>query len=84
MTELSFPPAFKSPDSNDYLLMTDSEGYLVQADDPDFGAGRINLYTMAGGLTMSWLGLHQTTILKPVTWLSSTRPMMPHLTSVSG
>ncbi len=56
MTELSFPPAFKSPDSNDYLLMTDSEGYLVQADDPDFGAGRNNLYTMAGGLTMSWLG----------------------------
>ena len=56
MTELSFPPAFKSPDSNDYLLMTDSEGYLVQADDPDFKAGRNNLYTMAGGLTMSWLG----------------------------
>lgn len=55
--EFTFPSAFRTPDKNHYLLYTDGEGYLLSADDPTYPVGRHNTYTMAGGLSMPWMGI---------------------------
>jgi len=57
MTDLTFPPAFKTPDKNHYFLFTDGEGIMLPADDKDYPLMLNQIYTMAGGLSMPWLGI---------------------------
>ncbi len=57
MDDLMFPPAFKTPDVNHYVLMTDGEGMLLSVDNQDYPLGINNIYSMAGGLCMPWLGI---------------------------
>ncbi len=57
MDDLMFPPAFKTPDVNHYVLMTDGEGMLLPVDNRDYPLGINNIYSMAGGLCMPWLGI---------------------------
>jgi len=54
--KLSYPPAFNTPDENHYLLFTDGEGFLLKADDKDYGIGRQIMHSMRG-LSMPWMGI---------------------------
>ncbi len=54
--KLSFPPAFQTPDENHYLLFTDGEGFLLKADDTEYGIGRQIMHSMRG-LSMPWMGI---------------------------
>ncbi len=57
--KLSYPPAFETPDKNYYLLFTDSEGFLLRADDTEYGIGRQIMHSMRG-LSMPWMGVTDT------------------------
>ncbi len=57
--KLAFPPAFKTPDKNHYLVFTDGEGFLLRADDTEYGIGRQRMYSMSG-LSMPWIGITDT------------------------
>jgi hypothetical protein len=54
--KLSYPPAFRTPDENHYLLFTDGEGFLLKADDKEYGIGRQIMHSMRG-LSMPWMGI---------------------------
>jgi hypothetical protein len=54
--KLAYPPAFKTPDKNHYLLFTDGEGFLLRADDTEYGIGRQIMHSMRG-LSMPWMGV---------------------------
>lgn len=54
---LHFPPAFKTPDPQHYMVMTDSEGLLLPADDQEYPLSRQPIYNCAGGPGMAWLGV---------------------------
>ena len=53
----SFPPAFKTPDKNHYLLETDGEGMLLPVDDTQYPLGNGRTYSCGGGLAMAWMGV---------------------------
>lgn len=55
--ELSFPSAFKTPDTNHYLVCTDGEGLLLPADDKQYPVGNGITYSCGGGLSMAWMGM---------------------------
>jgi len=57
--KLSYPPAFQTPDVNHYLLFTDGEGFLLKADNGDYGIGRQIMHSMRG-LSMPWMGVMDT------------------------
>lgn len=54
--KLTYPPPFKTPDKNHYLLFTDGEGFLLRADDTEYGIGRQIMHSMRG-LSMPWMGV---------------------------
>jgi hypothetical protein len=54
--KLVYPPAFLTPDENHYLLFTDGEGFLLKADDKEYGIGRQIMHSMRG-LSMPWMGI---------------------------
>jgi hypothetical protein len=54
--KLSYPPAFLTPDEKHYLLFTDGEGFLLKADDKEYGIGRQMMHSMRG-LSMPWMGI---------------------------
>lgn len=56
LEKLAYPPAFQTPDENHYLLFTDGEGFLLKADDKEYGIGRQVMYSMRG-LSMPWMGI---------------------------
>lgn len=53
----AFPSAFKAPDKNHYLLLTDSEGLLLSVDDTEYPVGASQPYFCGGGLAMAWMGV---------------------------
>jgi len=55
--ELTIPSAFKTPDNTHYLLYTDGEGFLLQADDKEYPLGNGITYSCGGGLSMAWMGV---------------------------
>jgi len=55
--ELAFPSAFKTPDIHHYLVCTDGEGLLLQADDTQYPMGNGITYNCGGGLSMAWMGV---------------------------
>ncbi len=57
--KLSSPPAFQTPDKNHYLVFTDGEGFLLRADDTEYGIGRQIMHSMRG-LSMPWMGVTDT------------------------
>lgn len=57
--KLVYPPAFRTPDKNHYLLFTDGEGFLLKADDKEYGIGRQIMHSMRG-LSMPWMGITDT------------------------
>ena len=57
--KLSFPPAFQTPDKDHYLVFTDGEGFLLRADDTEYGIGRQIMHSMRG-LSMPWIGITDT------------------------
>jgi hypothetical protein len=57
LKEFSFPSAFKSPDKNHSLLLTNSEGILLPVDDTEYPLASERIYYCGGGLVMSWLGI---------------------------
>lgn len=56
LNEFTFPQAFKTPDENHYLVFTDGEGFLLKADDKEYGIGRQIMHSMRG-LSMPWIGM---------------------------
>ncbi|MCF8225793.1 MAG: glycoside hydrolase [Bacteroidales bacterium] len=54
--KLVYPPAFQTPDKNHFLLFTDGEGFLLRADDTEYGIGRQIMHSMRG-LSMPWMGV---------------------------
>ncbi len=57
LKELAFPSAFKAPDKNHYLLLTDGEGLLLPIDDQNYPLGSGVTYFCGGGLSMAWMGV---------------------------
>jgi hypothetical protein len=57
LKEFAFPAAFKAPDENHYLLLTDSEGLLLSVDDAEYPVGASKPYFCGGGLAMAWMGM---------------------------
>ncbi len=58
MKEFAFPSAFKSPDTNHYLLLTNSEGILVPVNDTEYPLAESERpYYCGGGLAMAWMGV---------------------------
>lgn len=57
LDRLWFPSAFKSPDQNHYLLLTNSEGILVPMDDTRYPLDDERIFYCGGGLAMAWLGV---------------------------
>ena len=55
--DFAFPSAFKAPDKNHYLLLTDSEGLLLPVDDTEYPVGASQPYFCGGGLAMAWMGM---------------------------
>ncbi|MDP2889099.1 MAG: hypothetical protein Q8P34_09065 [Bacteroidota bacterium] len=53
----AFPSAFKAPDNNHYVLLTDSEGLLLSVDDTEYPVGGNQPYFCGGGLAMAWMGM---------------------------
>lgn len=56
MTELLFPPAFRSGRTDDYLLMTDGAGLLLPITDTTYPLSDGMIYFCGGGSAMPWLG----------------------------
>ena len=55
--DFEFPAAFKTPDKNHFLVMTDGEGLLLQADDKEYPMSNGVTYYTGGGLAMAWMGV---------------------------
>ena len=55
--ECAFPSAFKTPDKLHYILETDGEGLLLEADDAEYPMGNGVTYNCGGGLSMAWMGV---------------------------
>jgi len=55
--EFEFPSAFKTPDKNHFVLMTDGEGLLLHADDIEYPMSNGATYYTGGGLAMAWMGV---------------------------
>jgi hypothetical protein len=58
--ELEFPSAFKTPDKNYYVLMTDGAGMLLPVYDDEYPLGNGITYFCGGGLSMAWMGVVDT------------------------
>jgi hypothetical protein len=54
-----FPSAFETPDANHYMLLTDSEGLLLPADDTEYpiGSKEERPYFCGGNTAMAWMGM---------------------------
>jgi hypothetical protein len=57
IADFEFPSAFKTPDKNHFVLMTDGEGLLLQADDKEYPMSNGVTYYTGGGLAMAWMGV---------------------------
>jgi hypothetical protein len=57
IADFEFPSAFKTPDKNHFLVMTDGEGLLLQADDKEYPMSNGVTYYTGGGLAMAWMGV---------------------------
>jgi hypothetical protein len=57
IADFEFPSAFKTPDKNHFILMTDGEGLLLQADDKEYPMSNGVTYYTGGGLAMAWMGV---------------------------
>ena len=57
MSKLSYPPAFSSNRTDDYLLMTDGEGLLLPVTDTTYPLSDGMIYFSGGGPAMPWLGV---------------------------
>jgi hypothetical protein len=57
LEKVYFPPAFKAPDKEHYVLQTDSQGLLLPVDDNYYPLEEQPLYFCGGGLGMSWIGV---------------------------
>jgi hypothetical protein len=55
--DFEFPSAFKTPGKNHFILMTDGEGLLLQADDKKYPMSNGVTYYTGGGLAMAWMGM---------------------------
>lgn len=55
--DFAFPSAFKAPDKNHYVVLTDSEGLLLSVDDTEYPVGGNQPYFCGGGLAMAWMGM---------------------------
>jgi hypothetical protein len=55
--EFEFPSAFKTPDKNHFILMTDGEGLLLPANDTEYPMSNGVTYYTGGGLSMAWMGV---------------------------
>lgn len=53
---LYYPPAFRMPEKDYYILQTDSEGLLLPVTDTFYPRGVNPLYFCGGGLAMAWIG----------------------------
>jgi len=53
----AFPSAFKAPDKNHFVLLTDSEGLLLSVDDTEYPVGGNQPYFCGDGLAMAWMGM---------------------------
>ncbi|MDA3866548.1 MAG: DUF5696 domain-containing protein [Salinivirgaceae bacterium] len=58
--EISFPSAFKAPDKNHYVLITDSEGMLLPVSDTEYPMSGEKIYYCGGGMVMAWMGVTDT------------------------
>ncbi len=56
LNEFTFPTALQTPNENHYLLFTDGEGFLLKADDTEYGIGKQIMHSMRG-LSMPWMGI---------------------------
>lgn len=56
LNEFTFPTALQTPNENHYVLFTDGEGFLLKADDREYGIGRQIMHSMRG-LSMPWMGV---------------------------
>lgn len=56
LEKLSYPAAFATPGKDHYLVFTDGEGFLLHADDAEYGIGRQIMHSMRG-LSMPWMGV---------------------------
>lgn len=57
MEALAFPPAIPAPDSNHFILQTDSEGLLLPVDDCGYPLEQQPIFRCSGGPGMAWLGM---------------------------
>jgi hypothetical protein len=55
--DFEFPSAFKTPDKNHFILMTDGEGLLLPASDTEYPMSKGITYYTGGGLAMAWMGV---------------------------
>ena len=54
--DFEFPAAFKTP-ADHFLVMTDGEGLLLQAEDNKYPMSNGATYYTGGGLAMAWMGV---------------------------
>lgn len=54
--DFEFPAAFKTP-AEHFLVMTDGEGLLLQAEDNEYPMSNGATYYTGGGLAMAWMGV---------------------------
>lgn len=54
--DFEFPAAFKTP-ADHFLVMTDGEGLLLQAEDNEYPMSNGATYYTGGGLAMAWMGV---------------------------
>jgi hypothetical protein len=57
LEKVSFPPAFQTPDSEHYLLQTDSQGLLLPVTDQVYPLEEQPLFFCGGGAAMAWIGV---------------------------
>jgi len=57
VADFEFPAAIKTPGKNHFILMTDGEGLLLQADGKEYPMSNGATYYTGGGLAMAWMGV---------------------------
>ncbi|MFC2089881.1 glycoside hydrolase [Bacteroidota bacterium] len=55
--QIRYPAAFETPDGTYYILETDGEGLLLEADDKEYPLGNGITFYCGGGLAMPWMGV---------------------------
>jgi hypothetical protein len=55
--EITFPSAFKAPDRNHYVLLTDAEGLLLPVEDTEYTMSGEKMFYCGGGMVMAWMGV---------------------------